>query len=168
MAMICFKTSMVPLCQAVEEKKVWTRDFVLFHTTALHSQQASHGSPQHCTQTAQSWSGMKGTLCTRQIHSLVLETLEEVLNFHALYGSEIPYNSCLTQVQALFEKALYAVTAGCKTEQERMSTSEQGFHSLPLEWQWIKTATIAACEYWCNYRMVPHIIMQNKSNHKLM
>lgn len=142
----------------------------LFHTKALHSQQASHCSPQYCIQTAQSSSEVRGTgrhQVIQHIHSVVLETLEEVLNFHAYCGSEIPYNSCLTQVQALFD-ALYAVTAGCKTEQERISTSEQGFHFLPLEWQWIKPTKITACEYWCNYRMVPHIIMQNKSIHKLM
>lgn len=67
------------------------------------------------------------------IHSLMLETLKEVLDSHAHYRTEIPYNSCLTQVQPLFEKALYAVTAGCKTGQERMSKSEQGFRFLPLE-----------------------------------
>lgn len=92
--------------------------------------------PQHCVQMAQSSSDVKGTglhQVIQHIHSAVLETLEELLNFHAYYGSEIPYNSCLTQVQALFEKALYAVTAGCKTEQERISTFEQGFHFLPLE-----------------------------------
>lgn len=138
-------------------EKVLNQKLWLFHTRALHCHQPSL-FPQHCIQMAQSSSDVKGMglhQVIQHIHSVVLETLEELLNFHASYGSEIPYNSCLTKVQALFEKALYAVAAGCKTEQERISTSEQGFHFLPLEWQWIKTTKITACEYWCNYWMVP-------------
>lgn len=153
----CFMTSMIPLCQAGGTKKFWPRDF--------------GSSILELRAWAESSSDVKGTgvdQVNRHIHSMVLETLEEVLNFHAYYGREIPYNSCLTQAQALFDKALHAVTAGCKTEQERISTSEQGFHFLPLECQWIKMTKITACEYWCNYPMVPHIIMQNKSIHKLM
>lgn len=113
-------------------EKALNQRLCLFHTRALHSQQASHCSPQHCTQTAQSSSDVEGKglhQVIQCIHSAVLETLKEVLNFHASYGSEIPYNSCLTRVQALFEKALSAVTAGCKSKNEYLRLNKASVSS---------------------------------------
>lgn len=149
--------TVVRLCPAGEEKNLWSSNSdssIEFCIPRQHRPQVM-------------WKERVCTRTFRQIHSVVLETLKYRSRIYT-HTVEVKFKTIAVLPSSdLFEKVLYAVAAGCKTEQERIHMSEQVFHFPSLEWQRKKMTKITACEYQCNYWIVPHIIMQNRSIHKL-